>query len=131
MPRVSLAFFLTGAFFGLSGMMWGLYMGVSQDFSARDAHAHLNLLGWVTLSLMGAFYALAGAARPKLLSWVNFFLSTVGVVLFVPFLVMVQRGEPSAPFFAMGSIGVLMVMLGMACFIAAIAMAFLRKPVTA
>ena len=129
MPRVSLAFFLVGAVFGLLGMMWGRYMGVSQDFSARDAHAQLNLLGWATLSLMGAFYALAGLARPKVLSWVNFFLSSVGVILFVPFLVMVQRGEPSAPFFAMGSVGVLMVVLGMATFIAAIVMALLRKPV--
>ncbi len=66
MPRVSLAFLLMGAVFGLLGMMWGAYMGVSQDFSARDAH--LNLLGWATLSLMGTFYALAGVARPKLLS---------------------------------------------------------------
>lgn len=130
MPRVSLAFFLTGAVFGLLGMMWGVYMGVSQDFSARDAHAHLNLLGWATLSLMGTFYALAGAARPKLLSWMNFFISSVGVILFVPFLVVVQRGEPSAPFFAMGLIGVLMVILGMATFIAAIVMVFLRKPAT-
>src|SRR5262245_17275783 len=131
MPRVSLAFFLVGAVFGLTGMIWGTYMGVSQEFSTRDAHAHLNLLGWATLSLMGTFYALSGPARPKLLSWINFFLSVIGVILFVPFLVVVSRGEPSPPIFAMGLIGVLMVMLGMATFIAAIVMAFLRKPVTA
>lgn len=130
MPRVSLAFFLAGAVFGLSGMIWGTYMGVSQEFTARDAHAHLNLLGWVTLSLMGTFYALSGPARPKLLSWINFCLSVAGVVLFVPFLVIVSRGEPSPPFFAMGSIGVLMVILGMASFITAIVMVMLRKPGT-
>jgi hypothetical protein len=33
------------------GMLWGLQMAISQDHSALPAHAHLNLLGWVTLFL--------------------------------------------------------------------------------
>jgi len=129
MPRVSLAFFLTGAVLGLLGMVWGVYMGGSQDFSPRDAHAHLNLLGWATLSLMGTFYALAGTARPKLLSWINFVLSSVGVALFVPFLLVVQRGEPTGLFLAVGWFAVLAVIFGMTIFIAAIVMVLLRKPV--
>jgi hypothetical protein len=39
-------------------MLWGLYMGVSEDHSAMPAHAHLNLLGWVSLFLFGAYYRL-------------------------------------------------------------------------
>ena len=127
MPRVSLAFFAAGAVCGLLGMIWGTYMGATEEFSARDAHAHLNLLGWVTLSLMGTFYALAGSARPKLLSWVNFVLSSLGVPLFVAFLVSLQTGAPNM---TVGWAGVLMVISGMATFIAAIVMVFLRKPAT-
>jgi hypothetical protein len=124
MPRVSLAFFSVGAVCGLLGMIWGTYMGASEDFSARDAHAHLNLLGWVTLSLMGTFYALAGSARPKLLSWVNFVLSSVGVPLFVAFLVTLQTGTPNM---MVGWAGVLMVIFGMTTFIIAILLVGMRR----
>jgi hypothetical protein len=96
----------------------------SEDFSARDAHAHLNLLGWVTLSLMGTFYALAGSARPKLLSWVNFVLSSVGVPLFVAFLVTLQTGTPNM---MVGWAGVLMVIFGMTTFIIAILLVGMRR----
>jgi len=42
----------------LAGMVWGLQMAVSQDHSAFPAHAHLNLLGWVSLFLFGVYYRL-------------------------------------------------------------------------
>ena len=42
----------------LVGMLWGLQMGISQDHSAMPAHAHLNLLGWVSLFLFGVYYRL-------------------------------------------------------------------------
>src|SRR5437868_8442438 len=40
------------------GMAWGIVMAISQDHSAMPAHAHLNLLGWVSLFLFGIFYHL-------------------------------------------------------------------------
>jgi putative Mn2+ efflux pump MntP len=40
------------------GMSWGIIMAISQDHSAFPAHAHLNLLGWVSLFLFGIFYHL-------------------------------------------------------------------------
>jgi len=42
----------------LAGMVWGLQMAISQDHSAFPAHAHLNLLGWVSLFLFGIYYRL-------------------------------------------------------------------------
>jgi hypothetical protein len=44
--------------FAIAGMAWGMAMGISQDHSAMPAHAHLNLLGWVSLFLMGLYYRL-------------------------------------------------------------------------
>ena len=38
----------------LAGMVWGLQMAISEDHSAFPAHAHLNLLGWVSLFLFGS-----------------------------------------------------------------------------
>ena len=126
MPKVSLAFFLAAAVCGLAGMIWGGYMGAAQDFQWRDAHAHLNLVGWATLSLMGSFYALSGDARPKLLAWINFALSTTGVVVFVPGLTLVAAGSPNALSFLVP--GALVLILGMGCFLSAVIIVFVRKP---
>ncbi len=41
-----------------AGMAWGLHMAISQDHAAMPAHAHLNLLGWVSLFLFVVFYQL-------------------------------------------------------------------------
>ena len=81
MPRVSLAFFTTAALAALCGMVWGTIMGISGDHSLSPAHAHLNLLGWVTLSIMGGVYALPGMRFNNTLAWVNYGLSTIGAVL--------------------------------------------------
>lgn len=93
MPRVSLAFFTTAAICGLIGMGWGSYMGASHDHTLYPAHAHLNLLGWVTLSIMGTFYALAGDKAPRRLAWANWLVSTVGVVLMIPMLAYLLSGH--------------------------------------
>ncbi|WP_406853800.1 hypothetical protein ABEG18_14660 [Alsobacter sp. KACC 23698] len=42
----------------LVGMGWGIAMAASGDHSTMPAHAHLNLLGWVSLFLFGIFYHL-------------------------------------------------------------------------
>ena len=42
----------------LSGMIWGITMAITDDHSAMPGHAHLNLLGWVSLFLFGVYYRL-------------------------------------------------------------------------
>ena len=37
----------------VAGMIWGLQMAISRDHAALPAHAHLNLLGYVSLFLFG------------------------------------------------------------------------------
>jgi hypothetical protein len=86
MPRVSAAFFAAAAFCLLLGMGWGIQMGASEDFTMMPAHAHLNLLGWVTLALYGTFYALTAATLSPRLAWINFALSATGVAFMIPFL---------------------------------------------
>lgn len=91
MPRVSLAFFTTAAVCGLIGMGWGSYMGASHDHTLFPAHAHLNLLGWVSLSIMGTFYALTG--KSGRLAWANWFFSSLGVVIMTPMLAYLLSGH--------------------------------------
>jgi hypothetical protein len=81
MPRVSQAFFLLAALCGVVGMMWGMVMGATQDFATHPAHAHLNLVGWVSLAIMGTFYALNPVAAAGRVAWANFCLSALGAVI--------------------------------------------------
>jgi cbb3-type cytochrome oxidase subunit 1 len=93
MPKVSAAFFGWGTLCVFLGMMWGMHMGSSEDFTMMPAHAHLNLLGWVTMALYGTFYALtAGTTSPKL-AWTNFWVSAAGVVLMIPSLAMYLQDQ--------------------------------------
>jgi hypothetical protein len=40
----------------IAGMCLGFYMGIKQDFTLTPVHAHMNLLGWVSLFLLGLYY---------------------------------------------------------------------------
>ena len=57
MKAASLSF-LSAVLLAVAGMVWGLVMAVSGDHSTMPAHAHLILLGWVSLFLFGIFYQL-------------------------------------------------------------------------
>ncbi len=93
MPRVSAAFFAIGVVYLLLGMMWGMHMGQSEDFSMMPAHAHLNLLGWVTMAIYGTFYALTHASLSPRLAWTNFALAAAGVAVMVPSLALYLVGH--------------------------------------
>lgn len=56
--KASTVSFLAAVAFVLVGMTWGIVMAISQDHSTMPAHAHLNLLGWVSLFLFGIYYRL-------------------------------------------------------------------------
>jgi cbb3-type cytochrome oxidase subunit 1 len=48
---------------GIAGMIIGIIMAASGNHSVFPAHAHLNLLGWVSLFLIGIFYRLHPTIR--------------------------------------------------------------------
>ena len=116
MNRLSLAFFTTGALCALGGMIWGAYMGATENFTLSPAHAHLNLVGWASLALMGTFYAISGKAGR--LGWTNYGLSTLGVVLMIPSLALYLGGQPAAQSGLMA--GTLVTILGMLTFVASV-----------
>lgn len=94
MRKLPLAFFTAGALFVLGGMVWGAIMGAKEDFTLAPAHAHLNLVGWATMALMGTFYALSG--KGGRLGWINFGLSASAVVVMIPSLVLFLNGDKAA-----------------------------------
>lgn len=63
MSKLPLWFLVTAALCLLAGVVLGIVMGISHDFALAPVHAHLNLLGWTSLALMG----LTLRAYPELL----------------------------------------------------------------
>jgi hypothetical protein len=94
-------------------MAWGMYMGSHQDFTMAPAHAHLNLVGWASLALMGTFYQLSG--KGGRLGWLNFALSTAAVLVMIPFLAMFLGGKQTAEPAVIG--GSVLAILGMLTFL--------------
>jgi hypothetical protein len=112
LQKLPLAFFSAGALCALGGMIWGIQMGSTQDFTMMPVHAHLNLVGWASLAIMGSFYAVSGKAGR--LGWINFFLSAGAVVVLIPSLAMVLGGNKAAEPVVIG--GSVLALLGMATF---------------
>ena len=54
--------FRIAVLFVLTGMIVGVYMAASHNHALGQAHAHINLIGWVSLFLIGLFYE----RRPQL-----------------------------------------------------------------
>ncbi|GAA0538278.1 hypothetical protein FHS83_003558 [Rhizomicrobium palustre] len=126
MPRVSAAFFVTGALFVMAGMGLGAFMGAQQDFRLTPVHAHINLVGWVTMALYGTFYALTAKTMLKWLAWTNYALATLAVVIMIPSLgayLITQKGTYLAPLIT----GELLAMAGMITFLISAIRELVRK----
>ena len=96
MKGIGLLFFASGVIYVSIGMLWGIQMGSTQDFTLAPAHAHLNLVGFVTMSLMGIFYHLTPRAAASILSRVHFGLATLGVWTMVPGIALAETGQGEA-----------------------------------
>ncbi len=96
--------FRAAVLFVIAGMIWGINMAISENHAAMPAHAHLNLLGWVSLFLIGTYYRLnpalerTRAAVLQVWTWIaGTSVITVGVGL-------IFTGHPEAdPIAAIGS----------------------------
>ena len=126
------AFFATAALYGMGGMLWGLTMAISDNHATYSAHAHLNLLGWVSLALMGTFYALLGQGVANWIKLVNFTLSNIGVLFMISglYLYLGQAG-PKSVYAPMLAVGGLSAVAGFLVFGVTVISTMLRKPAAA
>jgi hypothetical protein len=112
MPRISFFFFTTGGLFVLCGVSLGIWMGANENFTLAPVHAHINLIGWASMGLIGAFYAVAGERAPRKLGWVTYCLMTLGLLVMVPSLALLLLGsKKSLPFLAVSEISVALALL--------------------
>jgi putative Mn2+ efflux pump MntP len=107
--------FQAAVLLGLTGILWGIIMAVSQDHSAMPAHAHLNLLGWVSLFLFGIYYRLHPSLDGARVAMIQVGIWIVGTVILTIGVGLLHSGRPvGEPFAGVGSIIVLggMVLFG-------------------
>jgi FtsH-binding integral membrane protein len=88
----------------LAGMVWGLQMAISQDHSAFPAHAHLNLLGWVSLFLFGIYYRLHPSLDQSRAALIQVWIWIAATIVLVIGVGLVHTGhENGDPIAAVGS----------------------------
>ena len=83
----------------LCGMVGGIAMGMTQNFTLAPAHAHLNLIGGVLLFLYGLYYRVVPAAAAMSLAKIQAGTHIVGAVLFPVGIAIVLTKGPAAEIF--------------------------------
>ena len=106
--KASVLSFRAAVLFVIVGMIWGIAMGISQDHSTLPAHAHLNLLGWVSLFLFGIYYHLHPTLDRSRLASLQVWVWIVGTIILTIGVGLVHSGhEIGDPIAAVSSLVVL------------------------
>jgi hypothetical protein len=86
-------FFATATLFALCGMVWGIQMSATHDHSLSPAHGHLNLIGFVMMSVFGTYYVLTPDAGRSPIAGIHFTLHLVTVLVLTPGIVLAMTGR--------------------------------------
>lgn len=118
MKNVGLWFLVTAVICVTLGMVWGIEMSIRADHLMSPAHAHLNLVGWVTMALFGFYYCLTPQAGAAMLAKVHYLVALAGIVTMAPgiALAILEKGEMLA------IIGSLLTLASMLIFLATVLM---------
>ena len=95
MPRISEYYFRTAILFLIVGISIGIHMSISQNHNVIGAHAHINLLGWVTSAIFGGYYALNPAKAAGRLPMLQYIVYVVGVAVMGISLYLLLAGNPA------------------------------------
>jgi hypothetical protein len=80
MKNVDRYFIGVGIVAALAGMVLGIFMGVTRDFTFAPAHAHINLVGWASLGFFGLAYR-TGVAKNDHWAAVHFWIAAAGAII--------------------------------------------------
>jgi len=82
MARLDIKFLLLAAITLTAGVGMGIYMGIAHDFARAPVHAHMNLVGWVSLALFGVTYKLYPELQERWPAKLHFALAAPAAILF-------------------------------------------------
>lgn len=105
MPQVAENFFKMAVVFLIVGILMGLQMSISGAHNIIGAHAHTNLVGWVTMALFGGYYALNPAKAETRMARIHFWSFAVSAVVLAASLYAMYMGFTAIePLLAISSI---------------------------
>ena len=97
------------------GVTMGIVMGITHQFALAPVHAHINLLGWATLAIMGVVYHVYPAAGATRLARIHFWIHNAALPVFMVGLGFALTGHEAFLPVAIG--GALAVFLGIVVFV--------------
>ncbi|QDY99924.1 hypothetical protein FQ775_05800 [Nitratireductor mangrovi] len=124
MNTLSKACWIGAAIYASLGMIFGIVMSATGDHSLAPAHGHLNLLGWASLALYGAFYSIFPGAADGWLARAQVLLAHLGVIVLTPGIVFALRGEGEG----LAKAGSVIILLSMLLFLLVALMQSRRTP---
>jgi len=96
------------------GVALGIYMSITHDFAIMPVHAHVNLIGWVSLALAALIYKVYPAAAASKLATAHFWLSIVALPILSAMLYAFLRGATAVePVLGVASISILVAVLAL------------------
>src|ERR1700722_13628967 len=106
--RASKLCFLAAVLAAIAGPLSALNMAISENHAAMPAHAHLNLLGWVSLFLFGIFYRLHPSLDARKVALAQVWVWIIGTIVMAVGVGLISTGTTGAePIAAVGSLIVL------------------------
>jgi cbb3-type cytochrome oxidase subunit 1 len=104
---MSARFIRIAALYLVIGVAMGIVMGITQNFSLAPVHAHINLLGWASLGIIGVIYHAWPAAGETRLARTHFWVHNVALPVFMVGLGFTLTGhEAFLPVTIVGALGV-------------------------
>jgi hypothetical protein len=112
--NMGLRFIKIAVVYLLLGTTLGAYMGANEVFTLAPVHAHILLLGWVSLALAGIVYHLYPAAGETRLARIHFWVHNLVLPPFMVVLALFLTGTKAmGPVLGVASI---VMIAGLACF---------------
>ncbi len=108
MLKISVVYFMIGISFGL-------YMSITHVFNLTSVHAHVSLLGWMSLALIGLFYHHYPNLEKTGLAKAHFWLHNIGLPVMMIAIALAILGVGNV-FFPIATIGGVATLIGIFCF---------------
>ena len=114
MANIDRWFLRIAVVYALVAMVLGLVMGISEDHTQAPTHAHLNLVGWVSMAIYALVYRQYPAAAQSRLAPAHFWIANVGALLLTLGVYILMAGMSSLMFIVIS--GSIITILGMLIF---------------
>lgn len=110
MTNIHIRFLQIAVVYLVAGSALGIGMGLSGNHQLFPAHAHINLVGWVSFALYGLIYRQFPAAAASPLARWHFWLANAGALVLVIGITGINSGNEN--FVPLAGTGAVITLLG-------------------